>query len=158
MRPNYWGIIICVVIFVGLITPWISRGSKPYSTIDPSTGQGKLKYHKIIRLSPFFSSVYEDNRLVDRTWFVSPGITVSGVMLMSVALLSVIKYKQTWVNFFLFLISGLGIIIFFMSLGMGQAIGLHTQLGRGVMISLGGVLLLLLMSLSKLMGQPSVRM
>ncbi len=102
MKINYWGFIVCLVLFVGLINPWISKGSEPYSTINPSTGQGELKFYRIIRLSPFFASVYEDNQLVDRMWFVSPGLTFSGVILMSVAFLSVIKYQQTWVNFVLF--------------------------------------------------------
>jgi hypothetical protein len=158
MKPNYWGLIICLVLFIGVINPWISKGSEPYSTVNPSTGQGELKYYRIIRLSPLFASVYEDNQLVDRTWFVSPGLTFSGVILMSVALLSVIKYQQTWVNFVLFLISVLGIAIFFMSLGIGQALGLRSQLEWGATVSLGGVILLLLLSVSKLMRQPSIRM
>ena len=125
--------------------------------VNPSTGQGELKYHRIIQLSPFFASVYEDNQLVNRTWFVSPGLTFSGVILMSVAFFSVIRYQQTWVNFVLFLISVLSIIIFFMSLGMGQAIGLHSQLEWGASISLGGVFLLLLLSVNRLMRHPSVK-
>ena len=158
MKPDYGGIIICLVLVIGLINPWISKGSEPYSTVNPSTGQGELKYYRIIRLSPLFASVYEDNQLIERMWFVSPGITFSGVILMSVALLSVIRYQQTYVNFILFLISLLSIIIFFMSLGMGQAIGLHSQLEWGAAISLGGVFLLLLLSVNILMRHPSVKM
>jgi uncharacterized membrane protein SirB2 len=158
MKINYWGFIVCLVLFLGLINPWVSKGSEPYSTVNPSTGQGELKFYRIIRLSPFFASVYEDNQLVDRMWFVSPGLTFSGVILMSVALLSVINYQQTWVNFVLFLISVLSIVIFFMSLGMGQALGLRSQLEWGATVSLGGVILLLLLSVSKLLRHPGVRM
>ena len=158
MKINYWGFIVCLVLFVGLFNPWISKGSESYSTVNPSTGQGELKFYRIIRLSPFFASVYEDNQLVDRMWFVSPGHTFSGVILMSVAFLSVIKYQQTWVNCVLFLISVLSIVVFFMSLGMGQALGLRSQLEWGATVSLGGVILLLLLAVSKLMRHPVVRM
>jgi len=157
MKINIWGIAVCIVVIVGLFNPWISKGSQPYSTINPDTGQGELRYNRIILLSPFFASILENDQLVERVWFVSLGASLSGIMLLSVATLSTIKYERIWVNFIYFLIAVLGVILFFMSLGVGQAIGLRTQIEWGAMVSLIGLGLMLALSISKMMKHPSVK-
>jgi len=157
MKINIWGIAVCIVVIVGLFNPWISKGSQPYSTINPDTGQGELRYNRIILLSPFFASILENDQLVERVWFVSLGTSLSGIILLSVATLSTIKYERIWVNFIYFLIAVLGVIVFFMSLGVGQAIGLRTQIEWGAMVSLIGLGLMLALSVSKMMKHPSVK-
>lgn len=157
MKINIWGIAVCIVVIVGLFNPWISKGSQPYSTINPDTGQGELRYNRIILLSPFFASILENDQLVERVWFVSLGTSLSGIILLSVATLSTIKYERIWVNFIYFLIAIFGVIVFFMSLGVGQAIGLRTQIEWGAMVSLIGLGLMLALSVSKMMKHPSVK-
>lgn len=158
MKINIWGIAVCIVVIVGLFNPWISKGSQPYSTINPDTGQGELRYNRIILLSPFFASILENDQLVERVWFVSLGTSLSGIILLSVATLSTIKYERIWVNFIYFLIAVLGVIVFFMSLGVGQAIGLRTQIEWGAMVSLIGLGLMLALSISKMMKHSSVKL
>jgi len=158
MKINIWGIAVCIVVIVGLFNPWISKGSQPYSTINPDTGQGELRYNRIILLSPFFASIFENDQLVERVWFVSLGTSLSGIILLSVATLSTIKYERIWVNFIYFLIAVLGVIVFFMSLGVGQAIGLRTQIEWGAMVSLIGLGLMLALSISKMMKHSSVKL
>lgn len=157
MKINIWGIAVCIVVIVGLFNPWISKGSQPYSTINPDTGQGELRYNRIILLSPFFASILENDQLVERVWFVSLGTSLSGIILLSVATLSTIKYERIWVNFIYFLIAVLGVILFFMSLGVGQAVGLRTQIEWGTMVSLIGLGLMFVLSISKMMKHPSVK-
>jgi len=157
MKINIWGIAVCIVVIIGLFNPWISKGSKPYSTINPTTGQGELRYSKIILLSPFYASIFENDQLVKRVWFVSLGTSLSGIILLSVATLSTIKYERIWVNFIYFLVAVLGVIFFFMSLGVGQAIGLRTQIEWGAMVSLIGLGLMLVLSISKMMSHSSVK-
>lgn len=157
MKINIWGIAVCIVVIVGLFNPWISKGSKPYSTINPDTGQGELRYAKIILLSPFYASIIENDQLVERVWFVSWGTSLSGIILLSVATLSTIKYERMWVNFIYFLVAVLGVIFFFMSLGVGQAVGLRTQIEWGAMVSLIGLGLMLVLSISKMMKHSSFK-
>lgn len=157
MKINIWGIAVCIVVIVGLFNPWISKGSKSYSAINPDTGQGELRYQKIILLSPFYASIFENDHLVERVWFVSLGTSLSGIILLSVATLSIIKYERIWVNFIYFIVAALGIIIFFMSLGVGQAIGLRTQIESGAMVSLIGLGMMLMLSVSKMMKHSSVK-
>ena len=94
---------------------------------------------------------------MERVWFVSLGTSLSGIILLSVATLSIIRYERIWVNFIYFLIAVLGVIVFFMSLGGGQAIGLRTQIEWGAMVSLIGLGLMLALSISKMMKHPSVK-
>ncbi len=157
MKTNIWGIAVCIVVIVGLFNPWISKGSQPYSAINPDTGQGELRYNRIILLSPFYASILENDQLVKRTWFVSLGTSLSGIILLSVATLSTIKYERIWVNFIYFLIAVLSVILFFMSLGVGQAVGLRTQIEWGTMVSLIGLGLMFVLSISQMMKYPSVK-
>ena len=156
MKLNNWGIGICIVLLVGVLNPWISKGSNPYSTINPDTGQGELLHNKIIVLSPFYASIFENGQLVERVWFVSLGTSLSGIMLLSMGVLSTIENKHLWVNFIYFLIAILGFIFFFMSLGVGQAVGLRTQIEWGAIVSIIGIGLLLALSVGKMMKHPSV--
>lgn len=155
MKVNNWGVGICIVFIIGIFSPWISKGSNPYSTINPDTGQGELRYNKIFLLSPFYVSIYENDQLVERVWFVSLGTSLSGILLLCGAILSTIKYERIWVNFIYFLITVLGVIVFFMSLGLGQAVGLRTQIELGAIVSIIGVGLLLALSVSTMMKHPS---
>jgi hypothetical protein len=157
MKINIWGIAVCIVLLVGLFNPWFSKGSHPYSIINPDTGQGELRYNRMIVLSPFYASIFENDLLVERVWFVSLGTSVSGIMLLSVATLSTIKYERIWVNFIYFLIAVLSVIVFFMSLGVGQAVGLRTQIEWGAAVSLIGIGLMLVLSVSKMMKHPSIK-
>jgi hypothetical protein len=157
MKISFWGIIVCIVVIIGIFNPWISKGSKPYSIINSDTGQGELRYNKKIFLSPFYASIFEYHQLVDRIWFVSIGTSISGIMLLSVALLSTIKYERLWVNFVYFIIAALSIVVFFMSLGVGQSVGLKTQIEGGMMVSIIGLFLMFVLSINQMMGHYSIK-
>ncbi len=158
MKTSLWGIIVCIVVIIGVFNPWISKGSEPYSIINPDTGQGELRYNKKIFLSPFYASIFEYHQFVERIWFVSIGTSISGIMLLSVALLSTVKYERLWVNFVYFIIAALSIVVFFMSLGFGLSIGLKTQIESGIMVSLIGLFLMFVLSINEMMGHYSVKM
>lgn len=157
MKTSFWGIIVCMVVIIGIFNPWISKGSEPYSIINPDTGQGELRYNKKIFLSPFYASIFEYHQFVERAWFVSIGTSISGIILLSVALLSTIKYERLWVNFVYFILGALSIVVFFMSLGFGLSIGLKTQIETGMMISLYGLFLMFVLSINKMMRHYSIK-
>ena len=158
MKTSLWGIIVCIVVIIGVFNPWISKGSEPYSIINPDTGQGELRYNKKIFLSPFYASIFEYHQFVERVWFVSIGTSISGIMLLAVALLSTVKYERLWVNFVYFIIAALSIVVFFMSLGFGLSIGLKTQIEGGIIYSLIGLFLMFVLSINEMMGHYSVKM
>lgn len=157
MKTSFWGIIVCMVVIIGVFNPWISKGSEPYSIINSDTGQGELRYNKKIFLSPFYASIFEYHQFVERVWFVSIGTSISGIMLLSVALLSTVKYERLWVNFAYFIIAALSIVVFFMSLGFGLSIGLKTQIEAGITVSLIGLFLMFVLSINEMMGHYSVK-
>jgi len=157
MKVNNWGIGVCIILILGIFNPWISKGSQPFNTINPDTGQGELRYNKIILLSPFYASIYESDQLVEQVWFVSLGTSISGILLLGSAILSTIKYERIWVNFIYFLIAVLSVIVFFMSLGTGQAVGLRTQIEWGAIVSIIGIGLLLVLSINKMLRYPSIK-
>lgn len=157
MKTSFWGIIVCMVVIIGVFNPWISKGSEPYSIINSDTGQGELRYNKKIFLSPFYASIFEYHQFVERVWFVSIGTSISGIMLLSVALLSTVKYERLWVNFVYFIIAALSIVVFFMSLGFGLSIGLKTQIEAGITVSLIGLFLMFVLSINEMMGHYSVK-
>jgi hypothetical protein len=101
--------------------------------------------------------IIEDEQIMQRIFFVSPGTTLSGIMLLSVALLSTLRFEGIWINFIQFLTAVGGVIVFFLSLGTGLAVGLRTQLEWGMIVSLIGVALTLGVSVRKLMGQSSIK-
>ena len=157
MKTSFWGTIVCMVVIIGIFNPWISKGSEPYSIINPDTGQGELRYNKKIFLSPFYASIFEYHQFVERVWFVSIGTSISGIMLLAVALLSTVKYERLWVNFVYFIIAALSIVVFFMSLGFGLSIGLKTQIEGGIIYSLIGLFLMFVLSINEMMGHYSVK-
>ena len=157
MKLNTWGLLVCIILIIGLVGPWLSKGSQPWSAINPKTGQGELRYHRIVKLSPFHALIIEDEQIMQRIFFVSPGTTLSGIMLLSVALLSTLRFEGIWINFIQVLTAVGGVIVFFLSLGTGLAVGLRTQLEWGMIVSLIGVALTLGVSVRKLMGQSSIK-
>jgi hypothetical protein len=93
-----------------------------------------------MELSPFFVSVIKDGQLETRFLLVSVGMTVAGLILVSVAVASVFKYKSGWISFLVFFSYLAGLYIFFLSLGRGVSIGVFTKPGWGMLLSLVGLL------------------
>ena len=71
-------------------------------------------------------------------------------MLMLAAVLSIFRYKQTWVHISLFILSMIGMFFFFMSVGSGISIGVITHVGWGLEVACLGLLILLVVSLREL--------
>jgi hypothetical protein len=150
MKIDFLGLFICFLIMVGLFLPWVIRGYDSYAAMNPETRQGELRFHKKILLSPMGVKLYEDGVLVETLWFVSPGISLAGLMLASAAALSAIRFRIRWVRLSLFIIAVLGVLIFFMSLGTGLGIGLKSSFGWGLPVSLLGITLIFASSINEL--------
>ena len=129
------GIITCLLIFTGLFGPWLTYGFNSYSTLNPKTRTGQLKYHSIIELNPLFGSFYKDGILLERDWLMSPGLDLASLLLIVSASLSILEYKFKWAHFMLFIVSSLGFMMFFMSIGGGISIGVLTRVGWGLYIT-----------------------
>jgi Na+-transporting NADH:ubiquinone oxidoreductase subunit NqrB len=101
-------------------------------------------------LNPLYASIYKDEVLVEKTWFITIGISLAGLMLMLAAVLSIFRYKQTWVHISLFMLSMVGMFFFFMSVGSGISIGIVTHVGWGLEVAGLGLLFLFVVSLREL--------
>lgn len=149
-KINICGFAIGLVVIIGLIGPWIIRGYNSYGVINPETGQGELRYHSKILMSPLFGSIIRDGN-VETKWLVSFGTSLAGIMLISAAILCAFRFNRRWVNFLIFNISFLGFMLFIGSLGRGLSIGVRTQIGWGLVITLIGIILMFVLSLYELM-------
>lgn len=140
------GIIVSLLILSGLFGPWLTYGFDSYSTINPKTHTGQLNYHSMIELNPLFGSIYKDNILLERNWFMSPGLDLAGLLFIIAASLSILEYEFKWAHFILFIVSSLGFMMFFMSIGRGISIGVFTKVGWGLYITGLSLLLLFIVS------------
>jgi len=156
MKIDFWGLLIGIIIILGLVGPWITKGYNSYPKINPETKQGELHFHKYITISPIYARLYENGELIDIFWFTSSGITLAGLMLLSTAILFAIKVKIRWFKLSVFLIAFCGIIIFFMSFGTGLGIGLRTNFGWGLLITFIGVVLMFAQSINDLIKNTSI--
>ena len=90
--------------------------------------------------------MYKDDIVVERYWFISPGINLAGLLLAISASLSIFKYNSSWAHFILFIVASLGIIVFFLSIGRGISIGVFTKVGWGLDLTGFGLLVLFIVS------------
>lgn len=141
IKINILGIIAGVMIIAGLFGPWLWRGYNPYYEINPETRERELRYHLITRISPFFFSIVTSAEEHTIEWFVSPGSSLSGVILISVAILFPFKFNRLWINGLIFLISMMACFFFFLNLGSGLWLGLLTRFGWGFQITTIGLTL-----------------
>ena len=140
------GVLVSIIILLGLFGPWLTYSFDSYSTINPETKTGQINYHSKIELNPLFGSMYKDDIVVERYWFISPGINLAGLLLAISASLSIFKYNSSWAHFILFIVASLGIIVFFLSIGRGISIGVFTKVGWGLDLTGFGLLVLFIVS------------
>ena len=88
--------------------------------------------------------------MVEEAWFISIGTTLGGIMIFVSACLSILKYKQSWAQFILFILSIVGLVAFFMSIGRGVAIGVLTHIGWGLSLTGVGIIFLFFLSIKEL--------
>ena len=157
MKNRLWNLLVGVVVIVGLFLPWITKGLDPIGQINPETGQGELHYHREILVSPFYVVVTEEGKVQTIDWFISAGTTLAGVMLGLSSVLFVCNFNNAWMKISIFLLAFLGVVLFFMSFGIGLSIGLNTEFGWGVIITLVGVSLMLIFSMIELSRDPRLR-
>ena len=151
------GVLVALVMLVGLTGPWLTVGYDSYSVIDPVTKLGGIRYHSRVELSPFFGSTFKDEVLQGREFFVSAGTSVCGVFLVFSALLSILVYRVNWAHFAFFLMALCGVVLFFLSVGEGISIGVITQIGWGLDVTILGLLLSLILSLKELVRNNLTR-
>jgi len=149
-RINLAGLVVAVTIIIGLLGPWLTVGYDSYAKINPETKIGELFYHTRVELSPLYGSIYRDEVLVEKTWFITIGISIAGLMLLLTAVLSIFKYKKTWPHISLFISSIIGMFFFFLSVGSGISIGVDTYVGWGLEVTGLGLLILFVVSLREL--------
>lgn len=150
MEIDFWGLAIGAMVILGLFGPWVTKGYDSYPAMDPETRQGELRFHKHILISPMYAKLYEDGELVETLWFVSSGVSLAGVMLVSTAALFAIKFMKYWIKLSFFLTAVLGMVIFFMSFSTGLGIGLRTSFGWGLPVTLLGMALMFAQSINEL--------
>ena len=107
---------------------------------------GQLNYHSRVELNPLFGSMFKDDILVERFWFISVGTNVAGLLLAISAILSIFKYNFNFAHFILFIVASLGIIVFFLSVGDGISIGVIHKNRLGLELTGIGLLLLFIVS------------
>ena len=129
------GVLVSAILIAGLLGPWLTVNYDSYVKLNPETKTGERFYHSRVELNPLFGSVIENDVVVTRNWFITPGITLSGIMLALSAALAVFKYGYGWVHAALFFLALLGTLVFFMSIGAGVSIGVATKIGWGLSLS-----------------------
>jgi hypothetical protein len=157
MKTHRWNFVIGAVVIVGLFFPWITKGLDPMGQINPETGQGELHYRRQILMSPFYVMITEEGEVTTISWFISTGTTFAGVMLGLSSVLFVCRFHNAWMKISIFLLAFLGVVLFFMSFGVGLSIGLKTEFGWGVVITLVGVGLMFIFSIIELSRDPRLR-
>jgi hypothetical protein len=142
--------LIAFFLISGLFGPWLIYGYDSYAIINPDTNTGELKYHSFVELNPLFGTVYKDNVMLARDWFITSGLVFSSILFILSGLLSVFKYGRYWINFLLFLLSFLGFLVFFLSVGDGISIGVFTHLGWGIGLTGFGLFFSFLVSMKEM--------
>ena len=149
-KINLSGLLVSILVLTGLFGPWITYSFDSYPTINPETKMGQLNYHSRLELNPLFGSMYKDDILNGRFWFISVGTNVAGLLLAISAILSIIKYNFSFAHFILFIVASIGTIVFFFSVGEGISIGVFTKIGWGLELTGIGLLLLFIVSFSEM--------
>lgn len=157
MKINYVGAFFGLFLIIGVFGPWLSKGYDPYGGLNPETGKIELKYHQIIYLSPLYAAKIIDGNLIERAWFVSDGLSIATLLLITSAILFMIKFKRLSYNFISFLITFFGFSMFFLSIGRGQAIGVVTNLEWGFYVSLLSAFLKFISYVYELLKHPSIK-
>ena len=139
-------VVSCLFILFGSLGPWLWRGYNSYQVLDPKTGERELHYELISEMSPFYISATYENEDSTYEWFVSPGTTVAGLLLIASSLVfpftPSLRIKAITLS-----IALLGCFFFFLSLGGGLWLGLITRFswgfqatGIGLMLMVGSVI------------------
>ena len=149
-KINFQGLFVSIIILLGLFGPWLVYSYDSYSTINSETKMGQLNYRSKIELNPLFGSLFTDDILVERIWFVSVGTNMAGLLLIISVILSIFKFNNNLAHFILFIIASLGIIIFFGSIGSGISFGLFTKVGWGLKLTGFGIMLFFIVSFKEM--------
>jgi hypothetical protein len=151
-RINFSSVFISLVILLSLFGPWITLSYDSYAVLNPITRLGEKHYHSRIELTPLFGSVLKDNQLEARVWFITPGITLSGVSIIIIAFFNTLNYNKRWVHFLIFFSYILALYAFFLSLGRGISLGNFTKIGWGLKLSFSSLFLLFIQAFLKMTG------
>ena len=154
-RINLAGFLVAIIMIIGFFGPWLTVSYDSYAKLNPVTKLGEAYYHSRVELTPLFGSIYKDEILIERNWFISVGINLAGLTIILSAVLSIFRYEKNWVHFSLFFLSILGLVFFFMSVGEGISIGVFTYIGWGLEVTGLGILMLFLVSIIEL-GRNSI--
>jgi hypothetical protein len=143
-KVDYVAMLAGLLVFLGTLGPWLWRGYDSYQVVDPETMDVKLHYRLTTRMSPFYVVATTEGGEVTMGWFISPGTTLSGVILLIAAVLFPLWWKRPRVRGALSAACIVGCMIFFLSLGGNLWLGLVTRFSWGVQVTVVGVALMLL--------------
>jgi hypothetical protein len=141
---DYAAVLASLLILLGALGPWLWRGYDSYQVVDPETRDVELRYRLTTRMSPFYIVATSEEGEATTAWFISAGTTLSGVILIIAAALFPLRWKRLWVRGTLSVVSILGCMIFFLSLGGGLWLGLVTHFSWGFQATIVGVAVMLL--------------
>jgi hypothetical protein len=140
-----------LLIIMGVLGPWLWRGFDPYQEYDPKTGERILIYGMTTKISPFYISVNREGSDGRVNLFYSTGTTLSGIILISSALLFPLKGDRlSWIKGSAFLLALFGLLTFFLSLGGGLWLGIITRITWGLQLTMAGISLMLLYIIFKM--------
>lgn len=135
-------VMACLLILFGSLGPWLWRGYNSYQVFDPETGERELHYELISKMSPFYISATYENEDPTYEWFVSPGTTLAGLLLIASSLVFPFTSRSR-IKIITLSIALLGCFFFFLSLGGGLWLGLITRFSWGFQVAIIGLTLML---------------
>ena len=135
-------ILACLLVLFGSLGPWLWRGYNSYQVFDPETGERELRYELISKMSPFYISAAYENEDPTYKWFVSPGTTVAGLLLIASSIVFPF-ISSSRIRIVALSMALLGCLFFFLSLGGGLWLGLVTRFSWGFQATVIGLTLML---------------
>lgn len=128
---NVLGIIAIVFVLCGLVGPWLSRSTDSWRVYNQSTLQVEVYYRYTTKISPLLLSQAEYE--VSRTdlWFYNSAMSLVAIFLVVGSILCSFSFGRFKVSFTGWLLWCLSCLLFFLNLGGGLWLGVHTFFGWG---------------------------
>jgi hypothetical protein len=145
-RGCYWanllGVVGSVLVFVGLLGPWLSRGYDPWYTFNYETRRTETHYRTIVEISPLRAELIEDDVIKSSFWFydfnLSPSISLAAIGFMVAAVLSLVSFGRWRVSLAGCLLYVISSMLFLSSFGRGLSVGVTTFFGWGLCVGAAG--------------------
>jgi hypothetical protein len=139
---NILGVIATLLVLCGTFGPWLSRSSEPSHTYDPSTFQVEVHYRYTAEISPLLLSLIEHGISRTDLWFYSVAMSLVAIGLVAGAILCTFSFGRFKISLIGWLLWFSSCLLFFLNLGGGLWLGVHTFFGWGFVATvIAGVLM-----------------